>query len=128
MRAVWRVLRLGASARWRVAAAVALGAAAAATAVALAGTSAWLIVRAAEHPPVLHLMVAIVAVRAFGIGRGVLRYVERLLTHDAAFRVLGALRVRVVGQAERLLPGCRRLFGEGDLLARFVGEVDGLAD
>ena len=128
MRALLRVLRLGARARWRVAGAVALGAAAAATAVGLAGTSAWLIVRAAEHPPVLHLMVAIVAVRAFGIGRGVLRYLERLLTHDAAFRILGDLRVRVVRQAERLLPGRRRLFGEGDLLARFAGEVDGLAD
>jgi ABC-type transport system involved in cytochrome bd biosynthesis fused ATPase/permease subunit len=100
---------------------------AAGAAVVLAGTSAWLIARAAEHPPVLHLMVAIVAVRAAGIGRGVFRYSERLLSHDASFRVLTDLRVAVVTRVERLLPGTRAL-GNGDLLTRFVGDVDGLAD
>ena len=107
--------------------AVALGVLAAGAAVVLAGTSAWLIARAAEHPPVLFLMVAIVAVRACGIGRGVFRYSERLLSHDASFRVLGDLRVAVVRRIERLLPGTRTI-GHGDLLARFVSDVDGLAD
>ena len=37
-------------------------------------------------PPVLTLMVAIVAVRTFGLGKGVLRYAERLVSHDAALR------------------------------------------
>ena len=46
--------------------------------VALTATSAWLISTAALQPPVLTLMVAIVAVRAFGLGKGVLRYAERL--------------------------------------------------
>src|SRR5690606_918050 len=63
--------------RLRLAASVALGVATAACAIGLTGTSAWLLVRASEMPPVLHLMVAIVAVRAFGIGRGVLRYLGR---------------------------------------------------
>ncbi|MCW2746959.1 MAG: cydC, partial [Nocardioidaceae bacterium] len=58
-------------------------------------TSAWLIVRAAEHPPVLYLMVAIVAVRFFGLGRAVFRYAERLLTHDVALRRTTEDRVRV---------------------------------
>ena len=128
MKAVLRILRLGRSGRGRLALAVLLGVLAAGSAAALAGTSAWLIARAAEHPPVLHLMVAIVAVRAFGLGRGVLRYFERLVAHDASFRVLGDVRVKVVERAERLLPGDRASFSEGDLLARFVSDVDGLTD
>ena len=127
MRSLRRIIRLGRSGRARLLGAVALGVLAAGAAVVLAGTSAWLIARAAEHPPVLHLMVAIVAVRAAGIGRGVFRYSERLLSHDASFRVLTDLRVAVVTRVERLLPGTRAL-GNGDLLTRFVGDVDGLAD
>jgi ABC-type transport system involved in cytochrome bd biosynthesis fused ATPase/permease subunit len=72
--------------------------------VALMATSAWLISRAAQHPPVLTLMVAIVAVRAFGIGRGVFRYAERLTSHDATFRVLADLRARVYERLERQGP------------------------
>ena len=127
MSALLRVVRLGRSGRARLLGAIALGVLAAGAAVVLAGTSAWLIARAAEQPPVLHLMVAIVAVRAAGIGRGVFRYAERLVSHDASFRVLTDLRVAVVRRVERLLPGSRTI-GDGDLLARFVGDVDGLAD
>lgn len=52
--------------------------------VALMGVSAWLLSRAAEHPPVLYLLAASVGVRFFGIGRGVGRYLERLTGHDLA--------------------------------------------
>lgn len=127
MSALVRVLRAGRAQRWRLLAAVGLGAGAAGSAVALAAVSAYLISYASEMPPVLYLMVPIVAVRTFGIARGVLRYLERLVAHDAAFRVLGDLRVRTVERLERLLPGPTRL-GSGDLLARFVDDVDGLAD
>src|SRR4029453_9478397 len=71
--------------RGRLLGAAVLGGPASGCAVALMATSAWLIARAAQQPPVLYLMVAVVAVRAFGIGRGVLRYLERLVSHDAAF-------------------------------------------
>jgi ATP-binding cassette, subfamily C, bacterial CydCD len=64
-------------------------------AVALTATSAWLISAAALHPPVLTLLVAIVAVRTFGLAKGVLRYVERLAAHDAGLRMLATLRVRL---------------------------------
>jgi ABC-type transport system involved in cytochrome bd biosynthesis fused ATPase/permease subunit len=47
--------------------AVLAGVGAAGAGVGLMATAAWLISRAALHPPVLHLMAAIVAVRAFGI-------------------------------------------------------------
>ena len=72
--------------------------------VGLMATSAWLISRAAQHPPVLMLMVAIVAVRAFGIGRGVFRYAERLTGHDATFRVLADLRYARVRAARAARP------------------------
>ncbi|MGI5230358.1 thiol reductant ABC exporter subunit CydC [Actinoallomurus sp. CA-142502] len=91
--------------------------------VALMATSAWLISRAAQHPPVLTLMVAIVAVRAFGIGRGVFRYAERLTGHDVTFRVLADLRARVYERLERVGP----LRG-GDLLGRLVADVDAVQD
>jgi thiol reductant ABC exporter CydC subunit len=77
---------------------------------------------------VLHLTVAIVAVRAFGIGRGVLRYAERVTTHDAAFRILADTRVRVYRALERLAPAGLPAFRRGDLLGRLVADVDDVQD
>lgn len=112
----------------RLAVSVLAGAGAAAASVGLAATSAWLISRAAQQPPVLYLLVAVTAVRAFGIGRGVLRYAERLASHDAAFRVLAELRSAVYRRLIHLAPGGMADLRTGDLLARLVDDVDGLAD
>jgi hypothetical protein len=68
----------------RLSLAVFLGAMAIACGVGLLAVSAWLISRAALQPPILELEVAIVAVRAFGIGKGFFRYTERIVSHDAA--------------------------------------------
>lgn len=122
------IVRLARPVRWRLALALAAGVGAAGAAVGLTSTSAWLISRAAEQPPVLHLMVAIVAVRAFGVGRGALRYAERLAAHDAAFRVLARLRAHAYRRLERLAPAGLVEFRSGDLLARLVSDVDGLVD
>ncbi|WP_432839525.1 amino acid ABC transporter ATP-binding/permease protein [Dactylosporangium sp. CA-092794] len=108
--------------------AVLAGLGAAGSAVGLMATSAWLISRAAQHPPVLHLMVAIVAVRAFGIGRGVLRYAERLAGHDAALRMLAALRVRTYRRLVRLAPAGLAGFRRGDLAVRLAADVDAVVD
>ncbi|MFG1928353.1 thiol reductant ABC exporter subunit CydC [Cryptosporangium sp. NPDC048952] len=105
-----------------------LGAGALGCAVALSATSGWLISRASQQPPVLELAVAVTAVRAFGIGRGLLRYVERLVGHDATFRILAALRSRVYARLERLGPAALPTFRRGDLLARFVSDVDQIQD
>ncbi|HSK56974.1 MAG TPA: thiol reductant ABC exporter subunit CydC [Jiangellales bacterium] len=123
-----RVLAAGRPVRGRMLVAVLAGTAAAGSAVALLGTSAWLVSTAALQPPVLHLMVAIVAVRFFGISRGVLRYAERLVSHDAAFRILGELRVQLYRSLERLAPAGLPAFRSGDLLARLVGDVDTVQD
>jgi thiol reductant ABC exporter CydC subunit len=128
MRPLVRVARMGRPVSGRLAVAVLAGVGSAAAAIGLVVTSAWLISRAAEQPPILYLMTAVTAVRAFGIARGVLRYAERLAAHDAAFRVLGELRADVYARLARLAPAGLAELRSGDLLARLVGDVDGLAD
>lgn len=125
------LLRLWGQARGhhgRLVGAAVLGGLASGCAVALMATSAWLIARAAQQPPVLYLMVAVVAVRTFGIGRGVLRYLERLVSHDAAFRVLGTIRQRLVAHLADLAPAGLPMWRKGDLLARTVDDVDDAGD
>ncbi|BAK35478.1 putative ABC transporter permease/ATP-binding protein CydC [Microlunatus phosphovorus NM-1] len=105
--------------------AVLLGALASGAGIALLGTAAWLLSRAAERPPILYLMVAIVAVRAFGIGKGVLRYTERLDSHDLALRLQTVLRLdtwRALTQSTWV--------GRhgGDLLSRLVNDVEAIQD
>lgn len=112
----------------RLVLAVLAGVAASATAIGLTATSALLISRAATQPPVLHLMVAIVTVRAFGISRGVFRYLERLVGHDATLRVLAVLRVRCYAKLARLAPSGLTRYRRGDLVARVVSDVDAALD
>jgi thiol reductant ABC exporter CydC subunit len=113
---------------FRLASAALAGAGAYGSSVALLATSAWLISSAALHPPVVTLTVAIVSVRALGISRGVLRYLERLLGHDAALRLLSDVRVTVFGQLARLAPAGLGGTRSGDVLARMVDDVDGQQD
>ncbi|MGC9668962.1 thiol reductant ABC exporter subunit CydC [Planosporangium sp. 12N6] len=123
-----RLLRLASPVAPRLLLAALYGVLAAGSAIGLTATSAWLISRAAQHPPVLYLTVAIVAVRTFGIARGVFRYLERLSGHDAAFRVLTRLRVRAYQRLERLAPASLPLLRAGDLVSRFVADVDAALD
>ncbi len=112
----------------RLALAGAAGTLAAASSVGLMATSAWLISRSAQHPPVLYLMVPVAAVQAFGIGRGAFRYAERLAGHDAALRVLARIRMAAYDRLERLAPAGLAAFRSGDLISRLVADVDTLAD
>ncbi|MGW5651779.1 thiol reductant ABC exporter subunit CydD [Streptomyces humi] len=105
-----------------------LGALALGSAVGLMATSGWLISRASQQPPVLYLMVAVTATRAFGIGRAVFRYGERLVSHDAVLRMLADTRVAVYRRLERLAPAGLRATRRGDLLSRLVADVDTLQD
>ncbi|GAA1832531.1 thiol reductant ABC exporter subunit CydC [Microlunatus capsulatus] len=109
----------------RLVGAVALSTAASGAGVALMAASAWLLSRAAEHPPVLFLIVAIVGVRFFGLSRGVFRYAERLVGHDVALRRQSALRVRVF---EALADGTWVGRRGGDLLSRVVNDVAAVQD
>jgi len=112
----------------RVAAAVLAGTLALGCAVALAAVSAWLIARASQMPPVLALSVATVAVRAFGIGRGVLRYVDRLVSHDLALRGMTNLRTTLYERLAAGRPEATLRLRRGDLLARVGADVDAVGD
>lgn len=107
-----------------------LGAASVASGVALTATASWLITRASAEPPVLHLMVAVVGVRLFGLARPVLRYAERLVSHDAALRVLAEQRARVYDRLVPLVPGALGVAGtrRGELLTAVVDDVDAEVD
>ncbi|MFD5405361.1 thiol reductant ABC exporter subunit CydD [Streptomyces griseorubiginosus] len=123
-----RVRALSGPRRGRLALALLLGSLALGSAVGLMATSGWLISRASQQPPVLYLMVAVTATRAFGIGRAVFRYAERLVSHDAVLRMLADTRVAVYRRLERLAPAGLRTARRGDLLARLVSDVDALQD
>jgi thiol reductant ABC exporter CydC subunit len=118
------LLRLANAPRSRLALAAALGALTVAFGVGLMGTAGYLISRAAERPAVLSLMVAIVAVQFFGLGRPLLRYLERLTSHDYALRVLGRVRARIFERIEPLAPAQLEAYRQGDLLSRMVADVD----
>ncbi|WP_369029093.1 thiol reductant ABC exporter subunit CydD [Streptomyces adonidis] len=123
-----RVRAMSGARRGRFGLALLLGSLALGSAVGLMATSGWLISRASQQPPVLYLMVAVTATRAFGIGRAVFRYAERLVSHDAVLRMLADTRVAVYRRLERLAPAGLRTTRRGDLLSRLVADVDALQD
>ena len=123
-----RVRAMSGPRRGRLALALLLGSLALGSAVGLMATSGWLISRASQQPPVLYLMVAVTATRAFGIGRAVFRYAERLVSHEAVLRMLADTRVAVYRRLERLAPAGLRRTRRGDLLSRLVADVDALQD
>jgi thiol reductant ABC exporter CydC subunit len=109
-------------------AAVGLGLAGQLAGVGLLASAAWLITTASLRPPVLTLTVAIAGVRLFALLRGTARYGERLASHDLALRALARMRVWAFTRLEPLVPGGWPGARRGDLLARFVADVDGLQD
>jgi thiol reductant ABC exporter CydC subunit len=121
-----RLLRFAPASRTRLAIAVLIGALTILFGVGLMATAGYLISRAAERPAILSLTVAIVGVRFFGLARPVARYVERLRSHDLAFRVLRRVRIQVYERIEPLAPAQLEGYRRGDLLARMVADVEAL--
>ena len=126
--ALLRLLAVARPLRGRLLAAVAAGAAATGCGVALLAVSGFLLAKASQHPSIIAISVAVVAVRALSIGRGTSRYLERLASHDVAFRVLAQVRVAIWRRLEALAPAGLGLFRSGDLLARLVCDVDATQD
>ncbi len=125
---LWHTLAIARPAAGRLALATLLGAGSVAAAIGLIATSAWLISRSSQRPPESVVAVAIVGVQFFALSRGLCRYFERLVGHDAAFRVLSSLRVSVYERLERLAPLGLPAFRSGELLSRLVQDVDSLQD
>jgi len=125
---LWRAVALLDVDRRRFALSALLGTLALGCAVALAAVSAWLITRASQMPPVLTLSVATVGVRAFGIGRGLFRYLDRLVSHDVALRGMTTLRTTLYQRLATGRPEATLAVRRGDLLARVGADVDAVGD
>lgn len=96
--------------------------------VGLLATSAWLITFCALTPLVSEILVPAVYVRLFGLLRGVLRYAERLLSHETTFRLLGDLRVALYRTISRQpVPQILRL-DHRDAFSRLVDDIERLQD
>ncbi len=114
--------------RYRLALSAVLGTLAAACSIGLLATSAWLISRSAQRPPVLYLMAPAAVVQAFALGRAGLRYAERLAGHDAALRLLSSFRTDAYDSLARIAPAGLHEYRSGDLISRLVTDIDSLAD
>ena len=119
-----RALRFLGLSRRRLLWSLLLGVGGALSALGLAALSAWLITRAWQQPPILYLSVAITAVRALGISRGVLRYLERLATHDLALRAMANARERLYRVLAQGDPGYSVGLKRGALLSRTGDDID----
>lgn len=125
---LWQAVRLLEIRPSRALLAVLVGSVGLGSAVGLAAVSAWLIARAAQMPPLPVLYVAVVAVRTLGISRGVLRYVDRLVSHDLALRGMGTLRERLYQRLAERDPARLLALRRGDVLARVGSDVDAVGE
>ncbi len=122
----WRLLKLIAPFKWWIALAALLGLATIGSSIGLMATAAYIIARAALHPPLSALQVSIVGVRFFGLSRGAFRYLERYVAHQVTFRLLARLRSWFYRALEPLAPARLLTYRSGDLLSRIVADIDSL--
>ncbi|MBE7552451.1 MAG: thiol reductant ABC exporter subunit CydC [Anaerolineales bacterium] len=121
-----RLLRLMAPFAGWMALAALLGLATVGSSIGLMAASAYIISKAALHPSIADLQVAIVGVRFFGISRGLSRYLERYVSHRVTFKLLARLRVWFYQHVEPLAPAQLMTYRSGDLLNRIVADIDTL--
>ena len=110
---------------WMLLAAV-MGFATVGSGIGLLVSSAYIIAKASLHPPFTELQLGIAGVRFFGIARGVLRYIERLVSHNTTFKILSELRIWFYESLEPLAPARLMHYKSGDLLQRITGDIDTL--
>ncbi|MCD4549188.1 thiol reductant ABC exporter subunit CydC [Schaalia sp. lx-260] len=126
--ALRRILTLLHVNRTQFALALLLGCLCLGSAISLSATSAWLIARASQHPPVLHLTVAAVAVRLFGVLRALMRYLGRLASHHVALEGMDNLRQGIYATLANYEADTITHITRGDLLARAGADVDDVGD
>ncbi|MFB5191879.1 thiol reductant ABC exporter subunit CydC [Alicyclobacillus fastidiosus] len=114
--------------RWRqILLSVALGFLTVGANIALMATAGFLIAKAATHPStILLLWVPIVSVRFFGIARAAFRYIERLTSHDATFRILSDLRTRLYRVLEPRWPAAFSKWTMGKLMNTMMNDIEAL--
>ena len=121
-----RLISLLRKQRLRFAGGLLLGTATVIAGMGLMSSSGYLITRAAERPMIVDLFMVTAAVRFFGISRAVVRYFERLVSHDFVFRILVTVRAMLYRKLDaaplKWIMGRR----PGDLLARLVTDIETL--
>jgi thiol reductant ABC exporter CydC subunit len=125
VRLSWKVAQLSPR---RLVGVAGTGALSAACGVGLMATSGWLITRASQRPPVLSLCIAIGAVQAFSLAKGIARYLERISSHGASLDVLGRLRLHLFDVLVPLVPGGLGTNSTGDVLSGFVSDTELVAE
>jgi ATP-binding cassette subfamily C protein CydC len=66
------------------------------------------------------------AIRLLAILRTIGRYGERLVTHEATFRIVAGLRVWLFERFVPLAPACLERYADGDVAGRLRADVDAL--
>jgi len=127
LKSLLRLLRMARPMRSQLLLAVLVGAAGCGCGVALLAASGFLLARASQHLHTVAISMA-VTLAVLSVGRGLLRYLERLFSHDAAFRVLAEVRVAIYRRLERLAPAGLTAFRSGDVLTRLISDVDATQD
>src|SRR5579859_5635091 len=128
MKTFTRLLSFLSPFRWLMALAIILGSVMIASSMGLLGMAAYLIAASALGPLLVLLSIPIYLVRAMGIVRALSRYAERLVSHNATFRLLARLRVWAYSRIEPQAPAHLLAHRSGDMLARLVADIEGLQD
>ena len=97
-----------------------------ASSIGLLMCSGFIITRASFHPSIAVLSVAIVGVRFFGISRGIFRWLDRMVAHETALRLLERFRIWFYEKLEPLVPIGVRHIRNGELFHALARDVDQL--
>ncbi|MFC4355528.1 thiol reductant ABC exporter subunit CydC [Chryseomicrobium palamuruense] len=105
---------------------VGLGALSGLTAVALFAMSGYMISKAALAPPFYTILILTSFLKLFGAVKSSSRYFERVISHRVTFQALSRIRLHFFEQLQPHVPQLFSKYRSGDLLARFVGDVEAL--
>lgn len=117
---------------WRMVLGTLLGWAAVSASVGLLALSGWFISAAAfaglsaGTAYLFNFFYPSIGVRFFAAMRTLCRYAERIVTHDATFRMLASLRVWFFRKIEPLAPARLMRYRSADILSRIVADIDAL--
>lgn len=123
---IWKWMKLLRNYRLHFALALFLAAATVITGIGLMISSGYLISRAAQRPMIVDLFMITAAVRFFGISRAVVRYFDRLVSHDLTFKILLYMRSKVYRSIDSMSMAWLMGRRPGDLLARLVTDIEAL--
>jgi len=112
--------------RWWMILAILLNWGAIASSIGLLMSSAYVISRAALQPSIAELQAAIVGIRLFGILRGLLRYLERLVSHSVHFKLLSKLRLSFYQAIEPHFPAGMSRYSSGELHQQIISDMETL--